>query len=205
MKNKLLLLVLQVSFLGCQSPDTTETEQQKETVLEESSTIVPTAATGENKEYLEPFSIRINGKYPLVTSVKNINSLLGKPDSIATINWAETCSSDFRNEDSRIAYYKGIEFEQFGDSLDFQTIDFSKNKNLFLQSGDLKLDGSTTLDEIGKRYPNAVKEISKGFYQIDGKTTDSIVLPPSKELADGQWILMFQDGKLIRIDDWFPC
>jgi hypothetical protein len=205
MKTKLLLLVLLISIIGCQSPDA-DTGQQEATVPEkQSAAIVQTAATGENKEYLESSGIRLNGKLPLVTSVKDINSLLGKPDSISAINWDETCATDFRSEESRIAYYIGIEFEQFGDSLDFQTIDFRKDKNLFLQSGNLKLDGSTTLEEISKHYPNAVKEISMGSYQIDGKATDSIVLPPSKELSERQWVLMFQGGKLIRIDDWFPC
>jgi hypothetical protein len=204
MKTKLLLLALLIPVLSCQSPDA-DAEQQEVTMPEEQSTIVQTAATGENKEYLDPSGIRINGKFPLVTSVKNINSLLGKPDSINTINWGETCFSSFRSEDSRIAYYKGIEFEQFGDSLAFQTVDFRRDKNLFLQYRNLKLNSSTTLEELAEHYPDAVKEIRKGFYRIDGKATDSIVLPPSKELSDEHWILMFQEGKLTRIDDWFPC
>ncbi|MCC9168845.1 hypothetical protein [Pontibacter harenae] len=204
MKNKLSLLILQVLFMGCQSPSA-EAEQQGSslpTVL--SNPVVQTAAIVHNTEHLDWQSLRINGKFPLATTVNNIDGLLGKPDSVNTIDWAETCSSNFRSEDSKLAYYGGYRFEQFEDSLDFRSVDFRKNKELFLQSKDFKLNSSTTLDEVRKRFPNTATNIDKmNVYEVG--EVEAIALPPSKALYEGHWLLMFQNGKLIRIDDWFPC
>ncbi|WP_187262695.1 hypothetical protein [Pontibacter beigongshangensis] len=204
MKTIVLLLILQVVFFGCQSPSA-ETELSENTFPAEPATpVAQAAATGENTEYLDWRSLRINGKYPLVTTVKNMDGLLGKPDSVNTIDWNETCSSDFRNESSKLAYYSAYLFELFDDSLDFQSVDFRKNKNVFLQSNDLKLNAATTLEEIKKRFPNAAQNMEKVNVDEVGEV-ETISLPPSRDYSDGQWLLMFQEGKLIRIDDWFPC
>jgi hypothetical protein len=213
MKTKILLLLSQIFLLSCNSPISETGIQDNHlhkagtgNLQAEASTPVPqTNLTGENDEYLDWGRVLINGKLPLVTSVKNMEGLLGKADSVISINWDNTCSSRYASEDSKNAYFDGMQFEQFRDSLDFQQINFSKNHGVFLQSGSLKLNHATTLDEIKKHFPKAVKNISKGFYLIDGKKTDAVNLPPSKDLSEGQWILVFQNGKLIRIDNWFPC
>jgi hypothetical protein len=213
MKTKLLLLVSLTAFLSCQSPNA-ETEMQEEQLPEaskdvlqaESSTLVDqTSPIRENDEYLDWGSILINGKSPLAASVKNIEDILGRADSVVSINWMETCSSRYVSEDSRNAYFGGVQFEKFGDSLDFMHVNFSKDHSVFLQSGNLKLNHTSTLEEVEKHFPKAVKNIRKNLYHIDGKETDAVSLPPSKEFSDAQWILMFQQGRLIRIDLWFPC
>jgi hypothetical protein len=213
MKTTILLLLSQVFLLSCNSPNSEAGKQdnylpkasRENLQAEASPPVLQSYPTGENDEYLEWGSILINGKLPLMTSVKNMESFLGKADSVISINWDNTCSSRYASEDSKNAYFGGMKFEQFRDSLDFQQINFSKDHSIFLQSGSLKLNHATALDEIKKHFPKAVKDIRKGFYLIDGKETDAVNLPPSKELSDGQWILMFQNGKLIRIDNWFPC
>ena len=99
---------------------------------------------------------------------------------------------------------RGYEFEHFGDSLYFQSVTFGQNKDLFLQSNDIKLNSSTTMEEVKKLFPNAAKNVSKmDVYKIG--EVDAIALPRSKTLSDRHWLLMFQTGKLIRIDDWSPC
>jgi len=213
MKIKLILLIAQLVFLSCQSSNN-ESEKQESRLpeastntlaSEASSPIVQTSPTGQNDEYLDWGSIRLNGKIPLVTSVKSVEELLGKADSVVSLDWNETCLSIYRSQDSKDAYFGGVQFEQFGDSLSFKLVNFSKDHRVFLQSGELKLNHATTLEEIKRHFPKAVNDIREGFYLIDGKDTDAVNLPPSKALADGHWILMFQEGKLIRIDYWFPC
>lgn len=200
-------------LLGCQT-NNAETEKQEVHAPEASNAVLQADTTspvgqayprGENEEYLDWGNMRINGKFPLTASVRNIERILGRADSVVSINWMETCSSRYRNENSRNAYFGGAEFEQFGDSLDFMHVNFSKDRSVFLQHGELRLNHATTLEEVEKHFPKAVRDISKGYYLIDGKATDSVNLPPSKELSDAQWNLMFQDGKLIRMDLWFPC
>lgn len=213
MKTKPLLLIILITLLSCQSPNTEEEKTEEHFLkssggvlqVETSSPVDQTAPISENQEYLDWSSMRINGKFPLTASVKNIEGILGKADSVVNIDWNNTCSSRYRSEESKNVYFGGVEFEQFGDSLDFMHINFSKDHSVFLQNGNLKLNYATTLEEVRKHFPNAVKDISKGYYNIDGKETDAINLPLSKELSEGQWILMFQDGKLVRIDNWFPC
>ncbi|NEM96064.1 hypothetical protein [Pontibacter burrus] len=213
MKTKLLQLLSLAALLSCHSPNAQVENQDghspdagKDVMREATSSPVDQAPRiAENEEYLDWNSVRINGKLPLTTSVKNIEGILGKADSVVSIDWNNTCSSGYRSAASKNAYFKGVEFEQFGDSLNFIQVNFSKEHNVFLQRGNLKLNHATTLEEVEKHFPNAVKDISKSYYIIDGKETDAVNLPPSKELTDRQWILMFQDGKLIRIDNWLPC
>ena len=60
------------------------------------------------------------------------------------------------------------------------------------------------MEEVKKLFPNAAKNVSKmDVYKIG--EVDAIALPRSKTLSDRHWLLMFQTGKLIRIDDWSPC
>ncbi|WP_299706829.1 hypothetical protein [uncultured Pontibacter sp.] len=152
MKTKLLFLISQITLLSCQSP-VADTEKQENrfsevsidsTQVEESVTDLQSSAEEENSEYLDWQSVRINGKLPLIASVKQIEALMGKADSVVTIDWDNTCSSRYRSSDSKDAYYGGYEFEQFGDSLDFQGVDFRKGEDVFLQVNNLKLSGATT-------------------------------------------------------------
>lgn len=210
-----LLLFTSVSLFCCQSPNA-PMEKQEISAVEASDSLhaqaynplLPNPATGEISEYLEWSSIKINNRLPLDTREGTIQTVLGKPDSVVAIDWAGTCSSNFISDDSKLAYYSGMQFEKSGDSLYFQVNDFQKNHEAFLQSGSLRLDHTTTLDDIRKHFPNAVKNVSKlGVYGLDdvSELMDAIVLPLSKELSEGHWILMFQDGKLRRLDYWMPC
>ncbi len=203
MKSKLLLPLILVSLWSCHT-NSTEAEEQESALAVERTPPVSLAATGEPAGYLDWQSVRVNGKHPLATSIHSLDELIGKPDSVISIDWNETCLSGFRSEDSQIAYYGGYQFEQFGDSLYFQSVDFRKSKDIFLQSNDLKLRSTTTIEEIRERFPDAAKGIKKmDVYEIG--EVDAIALPPSQDLSDGHWLLMFRNGKLIRIDDWFPC
>ena len=146
MKHKLLLFITSVSLLCCQSPDVRVEDQKTATAdaadsgqAQSYNPLLPNPATGEITEYLLWESISINGRLPLATTVKNMEAVLGKPDSVVSINWSETCVSNFKSEDSKLAYYKGMQFEQYGDSLYFKVNDFRKNHNVFLQSGSLRL------------------------------------------------------------------
>jgi hypothetical protein len=204
MKNKLLLALLLVSLWSCHSNGTEAEEQESTLAAEPIPPVALAAATVEPAGYLDWQSVRVNGKYPLATSIHTLDELIGKPDSVISIDWNNTCSSGFRSEDSQIAYYGGYQFEQFGDSLYFQSVDFRKSKDIFLQSNDLKLSSSTTLEEIKGRFPEAASRIKKMDVYEMGEV-DAIAIPPSQDLSDGHWLLMFRNGKLIRLDDWFPC
>ena len=205
MANKhIVVLLIVFSVLSCNTRSTEEKQEENTTSIDSIKPAAQATVIEEHDEYLDWRSVRINAKVPLATTVQNFERILGKADSVNSINWEVTCSSTFRSEDSKLAYYRGYEFEHFGDSLYFQSVTFGQNKDLFLQSNDIKLNSSTTMEEVKKLFPNAAKNVSKmDVYKIG--EVDAIALPRSKTLSDRHWLLMFQTGKLIRIDDWSPC
>jgi hypothetical protein len=114
MKLRPLLLFVSVIHFRCQ-PSTDHINKQEESLSQSSldtMLINPSKpneqnpAPKENSEYLEWQTIRINGRLPLITTVKNMEGLLGKPDSVVHIDFDEICPSDFRSENPKIAYLR---------------------------------------------------------------------------------------------------
>ncbi|RNI23620.1 hypothetical protein [Rufibacter latericius] len=197
MKINPLLLFAPVILFSCQSP--ASQENLSSATAETSASPAPqNPVPRENSEYLDWHTLRINGKYPLVTKVKDMEGLLGKPDSVVKVDFEEGCPGSFRNENSKVAHYGGVSFEQFGDSLKFLGVDFSNEKRVFLQSGNLRIDHTTSPAVLKKHFPNAMKNFAKD-------STEAVAIPPAKEPVDGHWLLQFEKGKLKFIDDWFPC
>lgn len=156
-----------------------------------------------NKEYIDRDSVRINGKIPFISNNNDISKLLGKPDTIITPNYDEICASYF-GEDFKYVYIKGCIFEIYGDRAVLCSIDFRNQFDIKLKTQNLTLDHNTTLDELQKIFPNAVKNKHELFVSELGKTI-SIGLAPSINPSDDHWLLLFIDGRLIRIDYWMPC
>jgi hypothetical protein len=217
MKRILLLLISTPFFIGCQSrSDEAETQAislpTKPTlaVTQTDSLVQATANKDDdesvdwkNLETIDWESLRINGKLPLLTKVSSVHRLLGKADSV-TQHHPEACPSFFNTDDSRLSYYDGYHFEQSGDSIVFIHVDFRENKNAFLQNNDMKLNSATTLEELKRRFPNAVKGIKEvDFYDMEN--VDYIRLRHANPVVDGSWLLLIQDRKLIMVKEVSPC
>jgi hypothetical protein len=194
-KRTIYLLILILSA-GCNT-------LQQETTTDDSISANPADIADSNKimEYLDGTRLKINDKFPLATSSKNIETLVGKPDSTVEAE----CTSGLRDQNSKIAHYGLTTFEAFKDSLQLGSIHF-KGSNLFLQYGKLKLNQNTTFTEIQKLFPVSSENVEKmNVYGIKGDVDSITISPSNNPRAEGKWILMFQKGKLIRIDNWFPC
>ncbi|MGV3540597.1 MAG: hypothetical protein ACO1OQ_12365, partial [Rufibacter sp.] len=131
--------------------------------------------------------------------------LLGKPDSVKIArgeNDCPNCHFCSASDSSQKYFFKGLLYEGLKDSLVFWEADFIKSPKLFLVSGVVKLDRTTTYERAREFFPN-----SPG-----GKTKNMngysywIALSPTKELHDGHFSLLFDDkGFLIKFEYWFPC
>ncbi|KAA3437643.1 hypothetical protein [Rufibacter hautae] len=204
MKNQHLLLILLIPFLTSQN-SCTQPEKQERSILAEPSPSAPltTSYKGGEIEYLDGGSVRIAGKLPLVSTVQRMNSLLGKPDSVVAID-LDGCTSGFRSEESKMVYYSGYVFEQFRDTLYFMDATFTKSNGNFLQFNDLRLDSSTTLEEIQRRFPASAKELNPVTMTEFGEVLQ-LSLAPYKEPTDNRWVLILKNGNLVLVENWFGC
>lgn len=155
-----------------------------------------------NIEYLDWKMLKINGTVLMKNTTKLLYQLLGKPDSIVKPNMDNICVS-FYNKPFKYLYLKGIQFELYGNTAIFSSIDFRRS-NIKLKCDNLTFDTNTTLTSLSKIFPSAVKEQEKMLLDAEGEVM-SIRLDTSKNPGDDAWILMFKNGKLIRIDYWMPC
>jgi hypothetical protein len=172
MKSKLLLLAISLFALSCNSKDP-ETEQETLPTRVE-VTAIPSGELDTDSdqevdydanqtaptEYLEWSSVKINNLLSLDTNRRKVEALFGKADSTLTPDYDNVCHNcHFCTAEMpafKEVYYKGVEFEQLGDSLVFWAADLSVNKSVFLQSGNMRLDHKTTLEEVAKLFPEAV-------------------------------------------------
>ncbi|AKQ45848.1 hypothetical protein TH63_09650 [Rufibacter radiotolerans] len=210
MKNPLLLLVASFCLMNCQSPQQqTEEKAAIHESAEQAATVESGKVTATNHqttatEYIDWNSIKINNLLPLDANTKDLEKVLGKADSTVTPDYKNICNNcHFCTEQIpafKYVYVKGVHFEQLKDSLIFWSADFTLDKSLFLQSGKLRLDHRTTLQEVEKHFPEAVKGLTKE------ETTDWIRISPSKQLTDGSFLLEFgKDGLLRKFYYHFPC
>lgn len=157
-----------------------------------------------NSEYIQWDDITINGKLPLLTTTRELFSLLGKPDSLVRQDLNEVCTSFYDDKPFKNAYFQDSEFEIYGDTAVVSYINFKSNPNIFLKTSLVILSSKTTLAEIKKLFPKSAESLSELNVQNVGRTM-AINIPNSKQASEGFWLLLFQNGKLLRIDDYFPC
>lgn len=159
-----------------------------------------------NTEYLDFDKVRINGKLPLITDSLALYSLLGKPSKIVKPDLDDICVSFFDSENFKyVKYGNSTVFELCGDTIVPRVFNFESTPQLFLKYGELFLNSKTTLKEIEKIYPKAVKfQYLTDIYEEGKFVTLSLRVTKGKNI-DASWLLFFEKGKLIRIDYWMPC
>ncbi len=212
MKNRFLPFIIFFGTLSCNSSEP-QTAQEKgvasDSVEIRNTTPLldmpgPSSNQSAPAEYMEWGSIKVNNLLSLNSNIREVEAILGKADSTVSPDYANICPNcHFCNKKIpafKDAYYRGVRFEQLNDSLVFRSADFSLNESLFLQSGSMRLDHRSTLGEVGKLFPEAVKGARKGT------SPGWIRISPSKHFVDGYFVLEFnKDGYLTNFHYWFPC
>ncbi|MES3017915.1 MAG: hypothetical protein V4721_09060 [Bacteroidota bacterium] len=151
-------------------------------------------------EYMEFGDVRLNGKISLRCRLEDLYEVLGQPDSVyGTLDY---CVTAFAQDTAYYAHFDDTVAEISKDSADVSSIDV-RNGKARLVHPDFVLDRHTTLESLRKRFPKAV---------ANAQTVNTIIgdallinLNVSKEPGDFEWALLFQKGKLIRIDLNTPC
>ncbi|WP_460620702.1 hypothetical protein [Hymenobacter tenuis] len=161
------------------------------------------AAAEENDEYLEWNTVTIGGKQPLLGKTQDLYQALGQPDSLVSPNLNEVCTS-FYSRKFQYAHFKQSLAEVYGDTAVLESIDFRHNPGLALHTPSITLTHNTTMAELSKLFPLAVK--AQNAVTVDGfGKVRAVRLATGKTPADDAWLLFFDKGKLIRIDHWMPC
>lgn len=163
-----------------------------------------TIADSINKEYLTISKMRICGKLPMESDLKKLKVLFGKPDSIVTPDMNNICTSHYERK-FEYYYTKGISFEKYGDTVVFSSVNFTRNLNTFLAFDKMRLDGKTHLNDIKKKFPGAVADVTD-IKTADGTYT-GVRLALSKTMSDDSLLLLFdkKTGMLAQVDYYMPC
>ena len=156
-----------------------------------------------NNEFIDWNLVRINGKLPMITNTKDLYKLLGQPDSIVTPNYDDVSVRYYDLKEFKYAYIKESQFEIYGDTAVISFLNFEKQPDLEFKAGTLTLNHNTTIAELRKLFPKAVKERSELIVDQMGRLM-GISLETSKYMVDAAWLLFFRKNKLVRLDFWMP-
>ena len=155
-----------------------------------------------NPEYLDWNTLKINNELPLLCKKAALIKLLGTVDSIKIPHYEDICASYFDTA-FKYLYFGESQFETSGTMAVVSTIDL-ESSNIKLVSPMITLDKSVTLEKIKLLFPIAVKNAELIEVDKKGKVL-SIKIATSKKETDDAWLLLFRNGKLVRIDHWIPC
>ena len=204
--NRLILLLALALMIGCNSAEPTAEEVTQNESSQAAANDVPEPGTSgvEITEYIAWDSLKLNNQLVLGTNLREVETVFGKADSTITPDYSNICPNcHFCTMDIppfKEVYFKGVNFEQLNDSLIFWSADFSSNKTLFLQSGSMRLDHKTTLEDFKKRFPEAVKNADKEEEEV------WVRIGTAKQPTDDAFILTFnKEGYLMKFFYWFPC
>ncbi|PTQ99949.1 hypothetical protein C8P68_102780 [Mucilaginibacter yixingensis] len=147
-------------------------------------------------------NLKLNNSISLIDHYRHVKSVLGKPDSITT---PVDRSVSFYDQPCKLAYFKGIEFEKYGDKMVISQINFSQKNKVWLQSGKLILNYQTTISSLKNYFPKSIKKkltVTNDDHGTQKFVTISLSVPKSDDL----WVLLFnaQTGHLERVDYWMP-
>lgn len=156
-----------------------------------------------NQEFISGASVKINGKLPMITQTKALFSMIGQPDSIVAPDMNDVCTS-FYDKEFKYAYLNNTQIEIYGDTAVLSSLDFRNDSELSLKTPKHSFSRNTSLASLKKDFPAAVKEQFELNVQEIGETV-AVRIPTSQEPSDDSWLLLFRDGKLIRIDYYMPC
>jgi hypothetical protein len=149
-----------------------------------------------------------NGKSKRFFTLKDFEKNFGKADSIKSVNEEEPCVSIFGNEYGENLYgnylYKnGSRFETSKDSVAIDEFRFYNGS--FLKYKNHIFNATTTLEDLRKIFPNAVKEIGELDVYGEGRLHVIYLKEDANNISDGHINVFIKNGKLYFMHWWFPC
>lgn len=155
-----------------------------------------------NSEYLLYSDVKINGVLPLESNFTDFVKVVGKPDTLINFNAQNDCQ--FYDAPYKYIYFQGSMFCLVKDTAIFQNINFRKRADLELKTPAITLNAKTTLTDIQKLFPKAVRKI-RTVNDPDSANLRLVDIAASKEFSDEWWILLFDGDKLVSVERYGPC
>ncbi|AQY20975.1 hypothetical protein [Riemerella anatipestifer] len=215
MKNLIISLII-LMIVSCKDKNEKLIEnnipivETKETKIKEETDT--TKIADEQNEVMTEKDILFNGKLKRYFSLKEFENVFGKADSIKPLAEEEPCTFIFDTElepdnsnfNEFMYYYKDASrFENYKEKVAVDEFRFINN-NFILFKG-IKLNSSTTVKDLKKLFPNAMKNI--GTMDVYGEGNLQVIQLREDEhnVSDGHINLFIKNGKLYYIHWWFPC
>ena len=160
-------------------------------------------------EVMQESDILFNGKLTRYFSLDDFGKVFGKADSIKLMSEEAPCNYIFENEDGskdmedKYLYKNGSRFENTKNKVAVDEFRFTKN-NFILFKG-IKLNSSTTIKDLKKLFPNAIKDIGTMDVYGEGKLQEIELREDENNVSDGHLKIFIKNDKLYFMHWWFPC
>lgn len=161
-------------------------------------------------EVMQKKDILFNGKLRRYFTVSEFEKTFGKPDSTKLLAEEEPCTYIFDTEtqtqnvnDNKYFYKEGSRFENFKEKVAVDEFRFLKN-NFILFKGE-KLSALTTITDLQKIFPNAVRDIGTMDVHGEGELQVIQLREDENNVSDGHINIFLKNGKLYSMHWWFPC
>jgi len=147
--------------------------------------------------------IKFNGKLGRFFTRNEFEKVFGRPDSIQLLKDEAPCVTIFDTEapDDKYLYKNGSRFETSGDSVAVEEFWFLNGN--FMSYNGIRIDASTTIEDIQQLFPTAVNE-RQGMDKA-GKLWVIRLREDNEGIVDGHIRMYFKDGKAQSIHWWSPC
>ncbi|MFM1998455.1 MAG: hypothetical protein RL204_402 [Bacteroidota bacterium] len=157
-------------------------------------------------EVMKQSEILFNGKLSKYFSYSDFKKHFGLADSTKKLIDVDPCTYIFQSEeqptnDNQFLYKDGSTFESYKQEIGIEVFCFRKSNFITYQG--IRIDSTTTLDEMEKLFPVAVKNILPSPYS-DQPHMQFIQL--NEEFpSDGLIEFYFKNKRAYSIHWWFPC
>lgn len=210
------LLITCFLSAACNSPQESsekaisQQENQSSPVSSPSQPALPPKAGNDTAiEVLNAEEILLNGKLKRYFSIAQFRSLLGTPDSSRLLSEEQPCNTIFEEADGSVdpkatyLYKNGSRYENTQDKVAIDEVSFTHGD--FIVYHGMMLNARTTVDDLRKLFPNAVKHI--GIMDVNGNGELQVIQlrEDNNNISDGHIRLFLKDGRLYSMHWWFPC
>lgn len=193
-------------------------ETTVDTILDaiDTSSNEPKEVSWKDIEVMDSKDIKYQGKLPLVFSVSDFVQCFGEKDSTQSVFidppcndgyfWYKFDGSQTREEVEKINQYwfkDGSKYQRYADSVVIENFKFSP-KNFITYRGK-RFDSNTTLQDLQKIFPNAVKSMGTIPVYEEGDLVLIILKEEPNGVSDGHLRLFLKNGKLYMMHHWVPC
>lgn len=177
-----------------------------------STAIMPAQQDSEKdtlNEVMDARYIRLNGKLERYFSRKEFSSVLGEPDSAKLLSEEEPCTNNFVEADGSVdpqakyLFKNGSKYENVKNKVAIEEISFAHGD--FITYRGVTLNGQTTLTDLQKLFPNAVKNVGMMDVYGEGQLQVIQLREDKNNVSDGHINIFLKNGRLYIMHWWFPC